>query len=274
MKVPQDRGTPIELNRYRTWAKRFASFRQQVPEGRIRDWIDGFKEEHHDIIARVLDCVDFITHDQMAEAFRRVLAGLEGWHQTKGKRTGEWRFVAYSASAGESGDYMLTRFRHANNLAGNNYNELFIHRSDIVRADLGFDDTVVLVDDFVGTGNQAVDSWGMYEELLAEVGRVYLVLVAGTSTAVARINSETNLEAISHFYLTAEDNIFDDSCEPFTTDEKQVILDYCEKVDEAQPKGYGDCGLLVVFSHTTPNNTIPILGKRNNGIEPLFPRYD
>ncbi len=275
MKRPQNRGAPIDLQRYRKWGSEFASFRRQVPEGRVRDWINKFDGKHHDIIARILDCVDFITHEQMAEAFRRVLSGLEGWNKNEKQRQGEWRFVAYSGSSGESGDQMLTKFRHANNMNGAPYNKLFIHRSDIVRAGLGGDDTVVLVDDFVGTGDQACDYWDtVYGELVAEVGRIYLVVPAGTANAIARINDETGLEAISHFDLKDTDNIFNTKCKTFSANEKQVILDYCKAVDDKHPKGHGDCGLLVVFSHTIPNNSIPILGKRKNGWEPLFSRYD
>jgi len=275
MKKPLDRGASINLKRYRKWAKEFASFRHQITEDRIRTWLSEFEVEHLDTIARVLDAVDFITFEQIAGAFRHTLEGLEGWHRNEKKRQGKWRFVAYSSSAGESGDQMISRFRLANNLKGKQYNELFINRSDIVRAELSFEDTVVLVDDFVGSGDQACHFWKeIYGELLAEVGRVYLVVVAGTSRGVARINDETELEAIPHIGLTDADNIFAPQCKPFNKKEKQLILDYCKVVDGANPQGHGECGLLVVFSHTIPNNSIPILGKRNPDWEPLFCRYD
>jgi len=185
------------------------------------------------------------------------------------------RFLPYSASAGESGDQMIAKFRHANNMKGKPYNELFINKSEIVLADLGFDDTVVLVDDFVGSGNQACEFWNdIYGELLAEVGRAYLVVVAGTSKGVTRINDETDLEAVPHFGLTEADNIFAAKCKPFNKEEKESILEYCTAVDEEEPMGHGDCGLLLVFAHAIPNNTIPILGKRKANWEPLFCRYD
>ena len=275
MKKPNDRNIAIDLKRYRNWVSEFSGFRHQVPEGRIREWFKHFSEKDHDIVARILDCVDFITHEQMSNAFRTALTSIEGWNKAKTKRKGKWRFVAYSASAGESGDEMLSWFRHANNLKGSQHNDLFIHRSDILRQNLGFDDTVVLVDDFVGTGDQACKSWDeIYGELLAEVGRVFLVIVAGVNNAIARINDETGLEALAHIGFNNSDNFFDSKCKWFNNAEKETILEYCTLIDKVKPKGHGDCGLLVVFSHTVPNNTIPILQKRTNDWEPLFCRYD
>ena len=275
MKKPKNRGTAIDIKRYRTWVQEFSSYRHSVPEGRIRDWIALFDEGDRDVAARVLDCVDFFSHEQISAAFKTILSALDGWHKDEAKRSGKWRFIAYSASAGESGDTMLAKFRHANNLAGQQHNELFIHRSDILREGLGFDDVVVLVDDFIGTGDQACSSWNeIYGELLAEVGRVYLVVVAARDKAIEVVGEETSLEVVPHFPLRDSDNVFDSSCKFFNSEEKARILKYCEKVDRKEPKGRGDCGLLVVFSHTIPNNSIPILSKRSKHWEPLFSRYD
>ncbi len=275
MKTPMDRNAPIDLRRVRQWANEFAGYRHSVSEDRIRDWIDQFDEQHHDLAARVLDCVDFFSHDQIAAAFRAVLNGLDGWHRDTIRRQGRWRFIAYSASAGESGDSMLHKFRHANNLAGTQYNELFIHRSDILRERLGREDTVVLIDDFVGTGDQACDSWyEQFGELLAEVGRVYLVVVAACGKAVERVADEAGLEIVPHFELAEADNVFAGKCRAFNPAEKSTLLSYCQRADTANPRGKGECGLLVVFAHTCPNNSIPVLHASNRGWEGLFRRYN
>ena len=275
MKKPKRRGTAINSQRVREWANEYANYRHSVPDERIRDWIRQFDDTHGDLAARVLDCIDFITHDQIAAAFKTILQGLEGWNRIKQRREGKWRFVAYSASAGESGDSMLHKFRIANNLASNTYNELFIHRSDLLREGLGTDDNIVFVDDFVGSGDQACDSWGnQFGELVADVGRVYLVVVAARRQAVERIRAETELELVPHIHLAEGDDVFASACKRFNNDEKAALLKYCKKVDSRKPKGHGDCGLLLAFAHTCPNNTIPILHKSNRYWEPLFRRYD
>ena len=213
MKTPAERNTPIDLKRIRRWATDFSAYRHSIGDERIREWIQQFDAEDQDVAARVLDCVDFFSHDQIAAAFRSVLAGMDGWNLDPQKRRGQWRFIPYSASAGESGDSMMHKFRHANNLAGRKYDNLFIYRSDILREGLGREDTVVLVDDFVGTGDQACDSWSkQYGELLAEVGCAYLVVVAACELGVQRVAGETDLQVVPHFSLTEADNIFANRC--------------------------------------------------------------
>lgn len=275
MKTPGDRNAPVDLRRIRRWVSDFAGYRHSVSGDAIREWIAQFQEEDRDLAARVLDCVDFFSHNQITAAFRAVLSGLDGWHQDPTKRQGCWRFVAYSASAGESGDSMLHKFRHANNLAGRQYKELFVHRSDILRERLGRDDTVVLIDDFVGTGDQACESWsGQFGELVAEVGRVYLVVVAACNRALERVADETDLEIVPHVVLTEADNVFATKCRIFSQTEKTALLGYCERADAANPRGKGDCSLLVVFAHSCPNNTIPVLHSSNRRWEALFRRYN
>jgi len=275
MKAPRERNTPIDSRRFRAWIRDFGGYRYTISEERIRDWIRQFNEEHRDLAARILDCVEFFSHDQIVTAFRSVLRGMEGWHPDPSKRKGRWRFVAYSASAGESGDSMLHKFRHANQLAGRRFNELFIHRSDILRERLGPEDTVVLVDDFVGTGEQACDAWSkQFGELLTEVGRVYLVVVAACRRALTRVAEETDLEVVPHLEFTEAYNVFAAQCRRFDAAEKGALLDYCRRADQQEPRGKGDCGLLVVFAHTCPNNSIPVLHRSNRAWEGLFRRYD
>jgi hypothetical protein len=183
--------------------------------------------------------------------------------------------VAYSGSSGESGDTMLHQFRLANSLDGKKHNDLFIHRSEIVLQKLGREDTLVFLDDFVGTGNQACDSWNeSFAELTAGVGRVYLIVVAAVQSARKRIADQTELALLACHELDERDNLFSDRCVHFSSSEKDVVLAYNEAADKKQPKGYGDCGLVVVFQHRCPNNSIPILHANHTKWTGLFPRHD
>jgi hypothetical protein len=170
---------------------------------------------------------------------------------------------------------MLHKFRHANNMASRNYSDLFIHRSDILRSGLGSEDAIVLVDDFVGTGGQVCDAWNEhYGELVASVGRVYLIVVAAYSEGLRRVEREIDLEVVPNHHLALADNIFADECSHFTPAEKARLLTFCQKADPRNPKGHGDCGLVVVFAHGSPNNTISVLRADNKDWEGLFRRYN
>ena len=275
MRKPERRSTPIDLKRYKKWADEFSGYRHQIQESRIRDWLKYFSDDDRDLAARLLDCIHFINNEQIRAAFRGILEGLPGWDRISSRRTAKWRFVPYSSSSGESGDSMMHVFRQANNLAATRFNDLFIYRSDLLRERLGMEDTVVLVDDMIGSGSQVCSSWDEgFSELLAGVGQVYLVVVAACDHAIQRVSDSTDMVLVPDVQLHDADNFFHSACKYFHKDEKETMLRYCKLVDEENPKGFGDSGLVLVFAHTIPNNTLPVLGKSTDDWEPLFRRYD
>jgi hypothetical protein len=186
---------------------------------------------------------------------------------------GKFAFVAFSSSAGESGDNMLHQFRIANSLNHRQFDSLFIGRSDLLRVGLGADDTVVFLDDFVGTGNQAVTAWqNMFQELTAGIGNVYLVTVGAFRVGSERVKKETRMQLLTHRSLGYQDNLFHDNCNHFSTHDKGRLLHYCKIASPARPRGFGDCGLVIVLYHQCPNNSLAILHASSQAWEPLFPR--
>lgn len=273
MKKPLRRTSPVTMTRMSSWTTLFGGYRHAVTEGRIERWLDQFAPEDRDCAVRLLDSVDFITGDQIAAAYRSALPQLVGWDRAKSKRTGKWRFVPYSSSAGESGGSMLHRFRMANGLGSTAFHELFIHKSELLMENLESSDTVVFVDDFAGTGDQACNSWPEFQELLPGNPTSHLVLIAVTTRAAYRIQNETGLVLNYGFMLNESDNVFSPKCKHFTPQEKDSILGYCTKADKNSRRGYGDCGLILVFSHDCPTNSIPILHRFNTRWEGLFRRH-
>ena len=108
-------------------------------------------------------------------------------------------------------------------------------KNGLVAKKLGSDDTVVLVDDFSGTGTQACKYWPIFEELLTGGPRVVLMLVAATEDALAQIAHETEMEPICATTLRRKDGIFHGDCVHFTQGEKNTILGYCRRADHNQP---------------------------------------
>jgi hypothetical protein len=111
-------------------------------------------------------------------------------------------------------------------------------------------------------------------ELLANVGHVYLVLIAATRSAIKKISDETNLSVRASYRLGDGDNIFSETCRHFSAADRTRLLHYCRRAASANPQGYGACGLVVVFQHRTPNNSIPILHVENARWSGLFPRHE
>jgi DNA-directed RNA polymerase subunit N (RpoN/RPB10) len=276
MRRPLDRGAAINARRYQRWLAIFSGYRNPVTQRLIELWLNCFAGRDQDLAARILDSVHFIGYQQIQHCFRQILAGFEsiGWHSNQRRRRGRWFFVAFSGSVGESGDRMIHEFRMANSMTRKQFDYLFIHRSELVANKIGPNDTVVLIDDFSGTGKQVSDSWQVFHELLAGGPRIILVLVAATSAAIQRIRDETGMEVRCCTRLQNSDNIFADECEHFTEAEKDTLLGYCGAANKNIPKGFGDCGLVLVLVHRCPNNTIPILHANHDDWIGLFPRDD
>lgn len=252
----------------------FNGYRHPVTDERIQHWINQFANTDVAIAERILKNVNFYTGDRIAASFRAALVSLDGWHIDPSIRRGKWRFVPYSTSAGESGDTMVHKFRNANGLSNRKYNELFIYPSTILKEKLGPDDSIVFIDDFIGSGDQATTAWAeIFGELLADVGQVYLLVVSGCKKGIERVRDETELSVVSGHVLPPSSNIFGTEAK-WSSEDKERLLTYCKKASKSKPKGHGDCGLLVVFAHSCPNNSIAVLHAQTEKWEPLFRRYD
>jgi hypothetical protein len=267
---PKPPGTPIDAKRIDSWVNLFSGYRHSISSREIENWLGQFDRADVDLAARLLDCVEFVSHDQIITAYKSILTSLTGWHANVKKRQGKWRFVAFSGSAGESGDSMLHLFRRANNLSHRKYSELFIYRSDLLSAHLKAEDKVVFVDDFSGTGDQVCEAWGETLELLPGNPTVILSLVRVRNRARKRIQLETDISVHPYLELQDRDNIFSQKCKYFSETEKNAIHKYCLRADKKNPKGYSDCGLVLVFAHKCPNNSIPILHSNSRKWRGLF----
>lgn len=273
MRQPKARGTAVDATRIDGWLERFAGYRVHVSRQRINQWLNRFQNHHRDVAARVLDAVEFFREDHLADAYRAVFGRLTGWSKKPSVRQGRWRFVAFSTHAGESGDRMLHAFRTATGLTAARFDDLFIHRSDLLREQLIADDTVVFVDDFAGTGNQAVTAWNeSLGELLPGRPRIFLVLVVAIDTAIQQIRSQTPMAVTAFRRFRAHDDFFAAQCAHFNGPEKASVLHYCNLADAENPRGYGECGVLLVFAHRCPNNSLPILHSNKPAFRGLFPR--
>ncbi|MBI2059380.1 MAG: hypothetical protein HYT87_06365 [Nitrospirae bacterium] len=274
MRTPKDRGKPVDAGRMRSWLDRFDGYRIAVTDQRISAWLQRFRRDDTDLGARLLDAVMFLRSEDMEEALRKLVDHLPGWDKSHARREGKWRFLAFSISAGESGDTMLHKSRTALGLTGGRYDQLFIHKADLLKEELGCDDSVVFFDDFAGTGRQACRAWHeTLAELLPGSPRAYLVLVAAGERAVDRIAQETGLKVVTKHVLGVGDDIFSGECEHFSRTEKERLVEYGKIAARKMPRGYGDCGFVIVLAHKTPNNSIPILHANHGHWRGLFPRH-
>jgi hypothetical protein len=274
MRRPYPRNSGMTPERRTAWVDRFNAYRDAPSEGRVDRWIQQFDGADQDLATRVLDCVEVVSTAKIATAFRMALRRLPGWSLREEEREGRWYFVGLGESAGESGDSMIHLFRQANNMEGRRFKELFRYKAELPALGLQKGDNVVFVDDFSGSGNQACQAWKRFlQEMVGGGPNLYLVLVCVAAVARARISEETDLIPVAEIVIGESDDVFSAKCRAFDAVEKGRLLEYCYRASPRAPKGYADCGLLLVLAHRCPNNSLPVLHANHRGWIALFPRH-
>lgn len=253
------------------WIKDFAGYRQPPTKDTLKKWLSSFDPEHLSIAHKVLDAVVVVSEREIHQGYRDGLASLPGWSKFAAARTGRWFFVG-AGGAGESGLAMLRMFREANGLTSEIWQDYFKSPRELPSLGLTAYDNVVFVDDFAGTGKQMVSYWPTMQELVASEASCYLLLTALTEGAERHIIQNTELTVVSDIKIAACGNIFSEECNIFDQSEREHLEAYGNIAWPSHPKGYGDCGLTLVLSHKTPNNTIPILHANHQHWKGLFPR--
>ncbi len=212
----------------------------------------------------------------------------------------------------ESGVHLLYFFRQENKLAKN----LFIHGHEIFKRDGGSGavelknnkiDHYVFIDDFCGSGSQAIS---YSENLVQDIKQLnpkvqvdYLMLFA-TQIGKNNIKQYANFDFVeSVFELDDSFRCFSNNSRYFTNSEQGIDRNYskkfCEKygynlmynimqlegyedktkLDDLAKQhalGFGDGQLLIGFHHNIPDNTLPIIWYDEEEIRwtPIFKRYN
>ena len=151
------------------------------------------------------------------------------------------------------------------------------------------DALLLVADDFAATGNSLVRGFGaacdQYGEQLApffEEGRVLCYTLYAMPEALDQLREkfpDLEVNCMKCFgdevrALSPDAGIFGDYAEvQFVT---EMVLQLGRELVRQSPLGFGDMGLLVAFSNTIPNNTLPIFWSNGSVAEkpwkPLFPR--
>lgn len=123
--------------------------------------------------------------------------------------------------------------------------------------------SIVFFDDMIGSGNQAIK---FAKKHLQEIGvNTYYVALLAFQDGYDKIKRENCFnDVIVHDFLSEEYKCFSSYSQIFPDrDLRERIKEMCEKYGQKlyseHPLGYDDSQALIVFSHSTPNNTLPII---------------
>ena len=161
------------------------------------------------------------------------------------------------------------------------YNPLFVGKNlvycDIEKAswisNLKTDEMVILVDDYVGSGETAVGAikW-LVDSFKTDPKQIVILSIAAQEFGVKHISQETGVVTYSYYQFTRGISDF------YSGDQRDDYLETMNgiedklKVDSEDRLGYNKSEALISLIRT-PNNTFPVFWKAKNKSKPApFPR--
>ena len=270
-------------------------------KGIIFKWLDNFQNEEE--IYYALKLANFISYynlDEIRYSWKRIIMNrvlnyliddifiydsIEENYDYYRKYLAERAIFVGYGKAGKSGPMMLSIFQQSHDIKGLVYMEFkeFLYTDKNLREF----EIIFLLDDFIGTGNQAIESWkkkfGMksYQDISDEnkhLKFIYLTLMSYKG-GKEKIESEIPIKVISHIEVGETFEVFSDKSVCY---QKSVEREKGKSIMEGKgkllcnfPLGYENMELAIAFQHNTPNNSLPVIWKKEKGIwEPLFERFE
>jgi len=242
----------------------------EVNETKIECWLENFDDSHKTLAIKVLENIAYFDPSRIFQASNDLLIQIK---ILKNQDLSKVYFCFFGAPQ-KSGYAIINMFAVANNLSGNNNTHKFKLLSELPQliSEEG-EVTIIFLDDFVGTGNQAVNFFKEVQHLIPQNAEVFLGVIAAFEKGMTNIRENTDMKVICHKRLNKENMLFSNINTTFNDEEKTILKDYCKKTGLSNPEGYGNCEALVVFPYRTPNDSVSIIGAQNDKWNGLFPRY-
>jgi hypothetical protein len=278
-------------------ARRWPIYRGvQISSDQIRAWLEqvrSYREQR--LLFKLLQHVRVFSHaevrEYLREAHRLLLPKLPEVVFTKRSDRRKDVLITYVDGAGKSGALFASLYAEENAIDA----RCVVPPSEVLRTISTMEDqgryvrAIVIVDDMVGTGQTLADNVQRFTNSLGEDLRrkaISVLVVAITSTHEgARVVREAlcqarNVDAQLHVCSPLSDEVyaFPTSGVGFWADERErdlakaLCTELGSRIYRDNPLGFGGLGLLVTFTQTCPNNTLPILHSTSSDWRPLFLR--
>lgn len=264
---------------------------RRITEDLVRTWLGQFDTNvKQRLMFRILKNLYFYTEDRirskMKEAHGIVVRGIVREIQ-EAERKRRDVLISYLDHPGKSGAVYAKMYADENDI----YYRNVVERKSLARVlrEPGRAKILVFLDDFIGTADAACKH---FKELSGECGailrerqvKVFFIAVCGFETAQAKIEStldKVNLPIHVHICDVMDESarVFSESSKFFPDSRernqaKVIAWEYGSYLTRKAPLGYGDSEAAVVFPHSCPNNSLPILWSLSTAPQwkPLFNR--
>lgn len=251
-------------------------FQGDITNDQFEDWLGQFLPEERPIIERLTAHFQYFSANAVNDAVIQLYKNIVAHLNVKSiDSTKAWYVpVGYVAKSGSLISYM---FRKRNDIPY----KRFVSLTDLDVTRIAPTDTVILLDDFLGSGAQAVDVWSHLSERLPQpiTRRVLLGVLIAQERGIRLLESDTKIEAVSTKILTEADMAFSSTGGVFKDERERerafnVIQKYGQRLYPEYPDGFNKSQSLIGFFYSTPNNTLPIYWSTVDGWRPLLPRSE
>jgi hypothetical protein len=245
-------------------------FRGDVSDERIANWLVQFEPDEQPLIAKLLERFTYISLEQLRPLARDLHSRVREILLEIGSDT--W-FVPLGGIA-KSGGLISYFYRVANQIPATQFTDY----AGLASQQNLEDKTLVLLDDLLGTGHQAVHEYNLLKELsdIPASCKIILATLVGGETGIRYITERTDLTPCSAIQVTRYDDPLDPAFDLFDVDDlsrvRTILRKYGERLAPGSPFGYAGSALLVAFAHSTPDNTLPIFWSNKDGWLPLLQR--
>lgn len=202
------------------------------------------------------------------------------------------KFVAVGGVS-ESGSMLMMPFRQENSIPEGKIvgqESIFetVRNNGLIEKNIKYKSIskYIFIDDFIGSGLQGKtklkDDVKLLKQKRNDLEINYYVLVATENglKVLRELKLFNSVEAV--FVLDNTFKIFDENSRYYkisypkieSTFSKETSIKYGQSlVTKNNALGFGDCQLLLGFSHNTPNNTLPIFWGEKNNWKHIFKRF-
>lgn len=254
----------------------------------VINWLNNFQENELDLALEVLENIEYYTTAKTLKIFNEKLKDIFSNYSQK-----HVIFLAIGDFA-KSGTTMLyflkktpsfrdKRYKRIKSVVQSMYELPRLLEKEAINKD---DFLLILIDDFIGTGNSTLTflegdekNEGLFHYLISQsiLPSFAILSIIINTTGKDRLNHK-----YPHIFISAEkrDKVFSPPSVFGYRPRMLPIREMCYKYGKSFgfPKSKSELGFensqaLVAFSHTTPNNSLPILWSAKNNWIPLYPRF-
>jgi len=239
-----------------------------ISQDKIETWLSNFNSKEDRIAAlKLLDKLTYITYQEMrpfiTAAYNTLLYSINSENLKN----------CYVSPIGKptSGSNHLAKLFQEENRIDDYLLIPFDNLESLIKTD-NKKDTVILIDDFIGSGNTYIKWYEDHRALLDSFQEVFYVSIMGIQKGINNIELKNKTKVICANIFDEEDRVIDGTL--FLEDKPQIeklIKKHSSRIASEYVYGYDNSQLLLTFENNIPNNSVGILWWNKNW-KPLIER--